>query len=73
MWTKDVFVLINNFNLIKIKRIYDVIGHELLDINIVHLFTPYFKLYKVLLAIKLYRFSTPKETKKQQTKKNIKK
>lgn len=60
MWTKDVLVLINNFKLIKIKRIYDIIGHELLDINIVHLFTPYFKLYKVLLAIKMYRFSIPK-------------
>lgn len=53
---KGCFVIfINNLILKKKKKhLLDLTGHDLLDIIIVHLFTPKFKLYIVLLATKTH-------------------
>lgn len=40
------------FQLKKIKRLFDITGHDLLDIYIMHLFTSNFKLSNALLANK---------------------
>lgn len=45
------FIFINIF-LFKKKSCIDTTGHDLLDINIMHLFTPNFTLNSVLLATK---------------------
>lgn len=42
-----VFFLFIKILLKKITRLIDITGHDLLDIDTIHLFTPNFKLYSV--------------------------
>lgn len=44
---KNVFFIFITILLTKIKRLIDITGHDLLDIDTIHLFTPNLKLFRV--------------------------
>lgn len=44
---KNVFFIFITISLTKIKRLIDITGHDLLDIDTIHLFTPNFKVFSV--------------------------
>lgn len=44
---KKCFFYIHNNFITKIKRLIDITGHDLLDIDTIHLFTPNFKVFSV--------------------------
>lgn len=65
------FIFINIF-LFKKKSCIDITGHDLLDINIMHLFIHILKLYCVVLATKTDFPLSHEKYKKKKTKKIIK-